>query len=75
MIGVGDIVARLIFAREAIELGESAVAIAVLRGLEADLLMTGQPSRCGECGLRFRFVGDLDHHLRFSHGIESEDAA
>jgi hypothetical protein len=70
-----DAVARIIFAREAIELGERGVAVAVLRDLEADLLTTGRRSRCDRCGLRFRLPGDLDHHLRFSHGVESEDAA
>ena len=38
MIDVGEAAARVIFAREAVELRELAIAVAVLRDLEADLL-------------------------------------
>jgi hypothetical protein len=75
VIGRREIVARLIFAQEAIDFGEPAVARHVIRDLVDDLLWTRTPVRCDRCGLRFRLPGDLDHHLRFSHGIESEDAA
>ena len=41
--------------------------VIMLDGLEDDL--TAQPIgvRCGNCGLRFRWPGELDDHLRFVH--------
>jgi hypothetical protein len=70
-----EALARVVFCREAVELGEPAVAVAILRDLEADLrtaVVWRQRHSCPECGTGFDFAGALDHHLRFVHGVEEE---
>lgn len=73
---LGRLRAGIINAAEALEDGDSAYALAVLRALDET------PARtigCPRCYLRFRWPGELDHHLRFGHlryaSSELEEAA
>jgi hypothetical protein len=78
VIDLGDVIAHVIFAREAVELDERAIAESVLRDLEADLLFALNPQptiRCDRCAMTFTWAGELDHHRRFAHAIESDGAS
>jgi hypothetical protein len=60
-----DILARIVHAREALEDGDEQLARTLLEGLLNEPSVPAR--RCGLCGLRFRFPGDLDAHIRVSH--------
>jgi hypothetical protein len=68
-----DVIARLEWAMEALELKAPGEAHAVLRDLVAELrfaeTMTAAPanSTCPTCSISFRWPGELDHHLRVVH--------
>jgi 5-methylcytosine-specific restriction endonuclease McrA len=54
------------------ELHEPAVAVSILRDLRDDLRRKIEHT-CQECGTAFDYAGELDHHLRFVHGVEEVD--
>ena len=59
---VRDALARVVFAREALELGEYAIATTVLRDLEFDLASVLDWPRCPDCGCRAPTQPLLDRH-------------
>jgi hypothetical protein len=70
-VNLPEIRARLVFALEALEDGETALACDVLLDLRDELLSDGprppRRFRCS-CGACFRWPGELDHHRLMSHG-------
>jgi hypothetical protein len=62
-----DAVARIVRALQALHDGELFVATKILEDLERELREPDfrRPHRCPNCGVAFRWVGELDHHLRF----------
>ena len=77
-----DLRSRIVFAREAVELGEPAIAASVLRELEQQIgraqarLVAASARRrqrgrlrCAECGTRFDWPGELQEHLLRVHGM------
>ena len=74
-----NVIAQVIVAREALEVGDDSVAYKVLIDLEADLeardsLNVDEKFRCG-CGAAFRWPGELDHHrYAAGHGVETRAA-
>jgi hypothetical protein len=68
-----EVLDRLSFATEAVELQEPKVALAILRDLEEDLrgkVARRQRHACPECGISFAHPGARDDHVRFVHGVE-----
>jgi hypothetical protein len=64
-----DALARIVFAREAVELGELRIAVSVLRDLEKLLLEVLEP-RCPDCGSRAPTWELLQRHrVRDCYGI------
>jgi len=63
----------LVAALEALEVGDVSHATEILLGALEDG-PTARACRCPVCGLGFEWPGLLDHHLRFSHDVESEAA-
>jgi hypothetical protein len=62
--------ARIIVAREALEVGDNGLAFDVLADLERDLTAPGperRPLRCSRCPARFAWAGELEHHDRLVH--------
>ena len=71
-----EALARVVFCREAVELREPAVAVAILRDLEAALRTADVPRQqqtCPECGTGFDYPGQVDHHLRHVHGVDEDE--
>jgi hypothetical protein len=63
-----DLEARIVAAREAAEDGDFDYVRDLLGDLERDLLdRARRRHRCDECGRRFRFPGELDHHRFEAH--------
>jgi hypothetical protein len=57
-------------ALEALNDGETVLAVQILAGLarELETAIVGAPGiQCGNCGLRFDWPGQLEHHMRFVH--------
>jgi hypothetical protein len=74
--------ARIVRAREALEVGDVGLAAAILFDLEEDVAsdraLADSASRherfvhaCPHCATSFRWPGELDHHLRFAHFAEA----
>jgi hypothetical protein len=70
--------ARVVYAREAFEDGDVGLGYAVLVDLELDLASdaencstTVEKFRCDDCGARFTWPGELDHHQQFAHFAEA----
>jgi hypothetical protein len=65
-----DALALTTRACEALDDGDVQLATRTLenlaRNLEDALRPRARRPRCPHCGLRFRWPGELDHHLRFS---------
>ena len=65
--------ARVVFAREAVEAGDTPTALAVLHDLETELGMTPRPATsCRFCGLR-DWAGVIERHERVIHAHELLD--
>ena len=67
--GVG-LRATVLRALEALADGDPVLAEEILEGLAHELeteLITSRGTRCGICGLRFDWPGQLAEHLRFVH--------
>jgi len=63
----------IVQALEALEVGDAVYAAEILLAALEDG-PTERRRRCPVCGLGFEWPGLLDHHLLFSHGVESEAA-
>jgi hypothetical protein len=60
-------------ALEALADGETVLAEQILAGLAHDLenaLSSARGIRCGNCGLRFDWPGQLTEHMRYAHPYE-----
>jgi hypothetical protein len=58
---------------EALNDGETELAEQILAGLAHDLenaLSSARGIRCGNCGLRFDWPGQLAEHMRYAHPFE-----
>lgn len=63
----------IVAALEALEVGDQALAVAVLLGALEDG-PSERPYRCRVCGLSLAWPGLRDDHERFAHALESEAA-
>jgi hypothetical protein len=58
---------------EALDDGDQLLAEQILAGLAHDLenaLSSAKGIRCGNCGLRFDWPGQLAEHMRYAHPFE-----
>jgi hypothetical protein len=65
-----SVLARVIAASEALEVGDVELARTILHDLETDLSACGGVVlrfACRKCGRRFQWPGEREDHERFSH--------
>lgn len=64
---IRDLTARIARALEALEAGDLPYATRILENGEHELRQPDfrRPHRCPHCGNRFRWPGELEHHLHF----------
>jgi hypothetical protein len=67
-----DTLVRVVRLQEAIADGECDLALAMAEGLGRDLAAQLEPPRrrlrCDECGFAVEWPGELDEHVRWTHG-------
>jgi hypothetical protein len=65
----------IVAALEALEVGDTDLAVAILLGALEDGPTQAPECSCPVCGSTFGWPGERDHHLQFAHGFRERSAA